>query len=278
MLSKNTKNELQRFATKIRLATMEQFEARGFGHAGGSLSLADLLAVLYGNTMKIDPKKPDWDERDYFVLSKGHAGPALYATLALKGYFPVEELKTLNEPNTNLPSHPDRNKTVGVDISTGSLGQGISQAAGVALGFKVQNKPNRVYSAIGDGESNEGQVWEAILFANQRKLDNLIVFVDNNGKQLDGCTKDICDMGDFSKKFEAFGWYAQDIDGHDVEQIYDAIEKAKTMKGKPTAIILNTIKGKGVKFVEDMFLNHHINLTKEQAQQGIEELKAQLDK
>jgi transketolase len=278
MLSNSERKELQQFAAKIRLASMEQFKARGFGHLGGSLSLAEVLAVLFNKTMKIDPKNPKWEDRDYFVLSKGHAGPALYATLALRGYFDMEELKTLNQPKTNLPSHPDRNKTIGVDMSTGSLGQGVSQAMGIALGFKLQNKPNRVYVIAGDGECNEGQVWEAVLFANQRKLDNLVMFVDYNKKQLDGYTKDICDMGDLAKKFEAFEWYALDIDGHDVEQIYKAIEKAKTMKGKPTAIILNTVKGKGVKFVEEMFANHHINITQEQADEAIKEIKAELNK
>ncbi|MGI6669923.1 MAG: transketolase [Acetivibrionales bacterium] len=276
MLDSGLKKELQIFATQIRIAMMEEFLARGFGHLGGSLSIADLLSVLYGKVMKIDPQNPGWEGRDYLVLSKGHAGPALYATLALRGYFDREVLKTLNQPGTNLPSHPDRNKTIGIDMSTGSLGQGISQAAGAALGFKLQGKTNKVYAIVGDGECNEGQVWEATLFARQRKLDNLIVFIDNNGKQLDGYTRDICDMGDFCSKFESFGWHAQSVDGNDVEQVYDAIDKASLIKDKPSVIVLNTVKGKGVKFVEDTVLNHHIYISREQAIDAINGLKAEL--
>jgi transketolase len=276
ILDSGLKKELQIFATQIRIAMMEEFLARGFGHLGGSLSIADLLSVLYGKVMKIDPKNPGWEGRDYLVLSKGHAGPALYATLALRGYFDREVLKTLNQPGTNLPSHPDRNKTIGVDMSTGSLGQGISQAAGAALGFKLQGKTNKVYAIVGDGECNEGQVWEAALFARQRKLDNLIVFIDNNGKQLDGYTRDVCDMGDFCSKFESFGWHARSVDGNDVEQVYDAIDKASLIKDKPSVIVLNTVKGKGVKFVEDTVLNHHIYISREQAMDAINGLKAEL--
>lgn len=276
MLDSNLKKELQIFSTQIRIAIMEEFLARGFGHLGGSLSIVELLSVLYGKIMKIDPRNPGWEERDYLVLSKGHAGPALYATLALKGYFDRKLLKTLNQPGTNLPSHPDRNKTIGVDMSTGSLGQGVSQAVGAALSFKLQGKTNKVYAIAGDGECNEGQVWEAALFARQKKLDNLIVFIDNNGKQLDGYTKDICDMGDFSSKFESFGWHSQCVDGNNVEQIYNAIEKTRLIKDKPSVIVLNTIKGKGVKFVEDTVLNHHIYISEEQAIDAINNLKAEL--
>lgn len=273
MAKADWKKEAEIFAANIRIQTLRQLKGRGFGHAGGALSIADTLAVLYGKVMNIRPSEPKWEGRDWFILSKGHAGPALYAALSLKGYFNMNHLDTLNRPGTILPSHPDRNKTPGVDLSTGSLGQGVSQAMGVALGFKLQGKQNRVYAAAGDGECNEGQVWEAILFASHRKLDNLILFVDYNGKQLDGCTKDICDLGDLPGKFRAFGWNTQEIDGHDVGQIYDAIEKAKKVSGCPSAIILNTVKGKGVKFIEDMPLNHHINITAQQADEAMAELE-----
>lgn len=270
------KKELQNFATQIRIGCCKEIKARGFGHLSGSLSIADALAVLYGKEMKYDPKNPRWEDRDWFVLSKGHAGPALYATLALKGFFDENELLTLNRPGTILPSHPDRNKTPGVDISTGSLGQGISLAMGVATGLKAQGKPNRVYCIVGDGESNEGQVWEAILYANQRKLDNVVVLYDYNKKQLDGYTKDVCDMGDVKAKFESFGWNTYEIDGHDIEAIDDALQKAKQVKGKPTAIVMNTIKGKGVTYLEEMMMNHHINVTDEQMDGAIAELTAKL--
>ena len=270
------KKELQNFATQIRIASSKEIKARGFGQLSRSQSNAEALAVLYGKEMKYDPKNPRWEDRDWFVLSKGHAGPALYATLALKGFFDEKELLTLNRPGTILPSHPDRNKTPGVDISTGSLGQGISLAMGVATGLKAQGKPNRVYCIVGDGESNEGQVWEAILYANQRKLDNVVVLYDYNKKQLDGYTKDVCDMGDVKAKFESFGWNAYEIDGHDIEAIDDALQKAKQVKGKPTAIVMNTIKGKGVTYLEEMMMNHHINVTDEQMDGAIAELTAKL--
>lgn len=278
MLNEKKIKELKKYAGEIRLATMEQFKARGFGHVGGSLSIIDLLAVLYGEVLKVNPKRPEWEERDRFVLSKGHAGPAYYATLSLKGYFPREELRTLNQPGTILPSHPDRNKTPGVDMSTGSLGQGISQALGLALGFKLQGKNNHVYVVVGDGESNEGQVWEAALFAPQKKIDNLVVFIDYNKKQLDGYTKDICDIGNVEEKFSAFGWDVQRIDGHDIVSIYDAIYRTHQVKGKPSVIVLDTVKGKGVPFIEEKMLNHHITISVKEAEKAIQLIKEQLDK
>ena len=277
MLNEKSK-QIEKFALEIRIETLKQLKARGFGHAGGALSVADVLAVLYGEVMKIDPENPKWEDRDYFVLSKGHAGPALYATLALKGYFPVDVLKTLNQNGTTLPSHPDRNMTPGVDMSTGSLGQGISQAAGLAMGFKLQKKTNKVFCIVGDGESNEGQVWEAALFAAHRELDNLVLFVDDNKKQLDGYTDEICRMGEFTQKYEAFGWHAQCVDGHDVGDILDAIDNAETVKGKPSVIVLSTVKGKGAAFIEDMYLNHHINVNPEEIDGAIAELEAELNK
>jgi transketolase len=204
---------LQLFSAKIRLETCKMLAHRGFGHLGGALSIVETLSVLFGEKMNIDPKNPMWDQRDYFVLSKGHAGPSYYSTLALKGYFPTEVLYTLNENGTNLPSHPDRLKTIGVDTTTGSLGQGISLAVGIAKALKLDNKPNKVYAIVGDGECNEGQVWEAFQFAAHQKLDNLLVFIDENHKQLDGLTVDVNNPFDLRAKMEAFGFYALRVDG-----------------------------------------------------------------
>ena len=197
--------ELQKFATQIRIETVKQVGIRGFGHLGGALSIADALAVLYGKVMNIRPDDPKWADRDVMVCSKGHAGPAVYSTLALKGYFPMEMLETLNQPGTKLPSHCDRNLTPGVDMTTGSLGQGVSTALGMALAQKLDNKDSKTYLFIGDGECNEGQVWEGAMFAHQHKLGNLVAFVDDNGKQLDGYTKDVMDVGNIAAKFESFG-------------------------------------------------------------------------
>ncbi len=270
--------ELRRFAAEIRLETLKEVATRGFGHLAGSLSVVDLLAVLYGKEMRYDPKNPDWDGRDVLVMSKGHAGPAVYASLALKGFFSMEMLKTLNQPGTKLPSHCDRKLTPGIDMTTGSLGQGTSTAMGMALGFKLDKKDNRVYLVVGDGECNEGQVWEAALFAAQQKLDNLILFVDDNGKQLDGYTDDILALGAIDKKFEEFGFFAQSIDGNSVEELVAAIDKAKATKGKPSCIVLKTIKGKGLSELEDMLLNHHIQIGADFAERAEAELSAALKK
>jgi transketolase len=264
------------FAAQIRLETLKEFANLGFGHVGGAMSIVETLAVLYGGVLKIDPGNPHWEERDWFVCSKGHAGPSVYATLALKGYFPKEMLLTLNQGGTNLPSHCDRNKTIGIDMTTGSLGQGISTAIGVALGNRLNKRRNYVYLILGDGELNEGQIWEGVLFANHFKVDNLIAFVDYNKQQLDGYTKDIMDLGDVAAKFTSFGWHAQDIDGHDTDAIYDAIEKAKTVKGKPSVIVLNTCKGKGCTFAEGLELNHHMAFTKEQSSKAVVEAERML--
>jgi transketolase len=273
----NRKIELKKFAATIRLETMKEFKTRGFGHVGGAMSVVDLLAVLYSGVMKIDPKVPDWEGRDRLVMSKGHAGPSLYATLALKGYFPMEWLSTLNVPGTKLPSHCDRNKTPGIDMTTGSLGQGISTAGGMALGLKFDGKDNRVFLVVGDGECDEGQVWEGALFCAHQKLDNLILFVDVNGKQLDGYTKNILELGDIAAKFTEFGWNTCSIDGSDVEQICDAIEAAKKVRGKPSCIVMKTVKGAGVKEVEDMMANHHIVVSAEMADRAIKDLEALID-
>ncbi len=250
--------ELEIFAARIRLETFREITTLGFGHIGGAMSIADVLAVLYGDKMKIDPSKPDLEERDYFSLSKGHAGPALYATLALKGYFPMEMLKTLNQPGTNLPSHCSRIHTPGVDLTTGSLGQGISTAIGAALGSRVLGGKNYAYCIVGDGECDEGQIWEGALLAAHQKLDNLILFVDANKKQLDGTTEEVCGLGDIAEKFKAFGWDAQTVNGHSVSEIADAIDRAKEAAGKPSCIVLDTIKGKGCKPAEETVVNHHL--------------------
>lgn len=268
--------ELKRFATEIRIEALRALSNLGFGHVGGAMSIAETLAVLYGGEMKIDPRNPAWEERDYLVLSKGHAGPALYAALALKGYFPMEELKTINQGGTRLPSHCDRNKTPGVDMSTGSLGQGMSSAIGIALGLKMDQKPNKVFLILGDGECEEGQVWEGAMFAAQFKVGNLIAFVDYNRQQLDGYTKDICDLGDISSKFWEFGWSVQEIDGHDTAAIQNAVQAAKNQTETPNMIVLHTQKGKGCTFAEGQLFNHHMTFTKEQAQQAIEALQATL--
>ena len=239
--------------------------------------MADLLAVLYGKVMKYDPANPKWEERDWFVCSKGHAGPAVYSALALKGFFPMEELETLNRPGTNLPSHCDRTKTPGIDMTTGSLGQGASLAAGIALGFKMNDMPNRAYLVLGDGEINEGQVWEMALFAATKKISNLIAFVDYNKLQLDGPTADICDVGDVRQKFEDFGWYAQEVDGHDVEAIYNAIEAAKCQSERPSMIVLNTVKGNGWSATANKTGSHSMNISAEQLAQALEEMNAAME-
>lgn len=268
--------KLKEFALEIRLETMKEFKQRGFGHVGGALSIVDTFAVLYGDVMHFDPANPTWPERDKLVCSKGHAGPSLYATLALKGFFPLDWLKTLNIPGTRLPSHCDRNQTPGIDMTTGSLGQGMSTALGLALGDRIQHRDNFVYLVVGDGELNEGQIWEGALFAGHNKLDHVIAFCDYNKKQLDGWVKDVIDLKDVRGKFEAFEWHAQEVNGQDIEAIYEAIEKAKAFKGKPHMIVLHTTKGAGVKAVEDMFSNHHIVVSAELADAAIADFEQQL--
>lgn len=271
-----TKKELQIFAAKIRKTALDGMSVLGAGHIGGSMSMADLMAVLYGGALKHDPKNPKWEERDWLVVSKGHCGPALYASLALRGFFPVEEIRTINQPGTHLPSHCDRNLTPGVDMTTGSLGQGMSTALGVAWGHRFQKRNNYTFLVLGDGECEEGQVWEGALWAHQQKLDHLIAFIDRNEKQLDGYTKDVCDVGDLRQKFESFGWDAQEVDGHDVEAIQSAIARAKESSGKPHMIVLRTEKGKGCTFAEGVFYNHHIKFSAEEYRQAVETLDKQI--
>ena len=242
--------DLKVLAAQIRLETLKVIRSRGFGHVGGSMDLADLMAVLYGKVMRYDPKNPRWPDRDWLALSKGHAGPVAYATFGLMGFYPLEEAYTLNQPGTRFPSHTDRKLTPGVDLTTGSLGQGASSATGAALGNRVDGRDSTVYCVIGDGEADEGQVWEAFHFAYAHKLDNIIYFLDNNGYQLDGATADILDHGSLTKKAAGFGLYTQEIDGNDVSAIYQAIQNARAKKGVPSCIVLDTVKGKGAAFAE----------------------------
>jgi len=263
-------DDLSRFAREIRKKTLYTIGKLGVGHIGGALSIADIMALLYGHVMRYDPKNPDAEDRDILVVSKGHAGPVLYATLALKGFFPVEWLDTLNVGGTNLPSHCDRNKTPGIDMTTGSLGQGFSAACGIALGRKIDSSPVRVFTVIGDGESNEGQIWEAAMFAAHYKLSNLIAFTDSNKLQIDGYVKDIMDLGDLEAKWKSFGWFTQSCDGHDIGAMNEAIENAQKLSGgRPSMIVLDTIKGKGAAFCEGKADNHNMNFSMEVANEAI---------
>ena len=262
---------LKRLATEIRLLEMEMFKKRGFGHIGGCMSMTDLCAALYGSEFRFDPQNPDREDRDRFVVSKGHGGPAMYATLAHYGFFPKDWLLTMNEPKTRLPSHCDRLLTPGIDMTAGSLGQGASVAAGMALGLKLKGSDARVYTILGDGELNEGQPWEMIMFAPAQKLGNFIMFVDRNYKQLDGDTETIIPLGDLQEKFAAFGWYAMTVEeGNDPDAIVTAIQDAKKNQGeRPAAIVLNTVKGAGFPEVIEQEFNHFVTVSPEQADRGI---------
>ena len=242
---------LKKTANEIRKGIVTAVHSAKSGHPGGSLSAADILTYLYFEEMNVDPKDPKKADRDRFVLSKGHIAPALYATLAEKGYFPKEDLKTLRHVGSYLQGHPDMKHIPGVDMSSGSLGQGISAAVGMALSAKMDNADYRTYTLLGDGEIQEGQVWEAAMFAGARKLDNLVVIVDNNGLQIDGDIADVCSPYPIAEKFKAFNFNVIEIDAHDFDQIADAFKKAKTTKGMPTAIVAKSIKGKGVSFMEN---------------------------
>ena len=248
------------------------------GHPGGSLSAADIFTYLYFKEMNVNPEDPAWEDRDRFVLSKGHCCPSLYAVLALKGFFEWDELTNLRHVGAMLQGHPDMKNTPGVDMSTGSLGQGVSAACGMALAAKLDNKDYRVYTVLGDGEVEEGQVWEAAMFASHNKLDNLVLFVDQNGLQIDGAVEDVAGIEPLDKKFEAFGFEVVKINGHDFEQIKSALDFAKTVKGKPTAILSKTVKGKGVSFMENQVGWHGTAPNKEQYEQATAELQAELDR
>ncbi|MCU6735528.1 transketolase [Diplocloster agilis] len=260
---------LKNRADEIRKLTIRSIGSLGTGHIGGALSLCEVLAALYFDVMHIDPEDSKKPDRDRFVLSKGHGGPAVYAALALRGFLPEEELDTLNRPNTHLPSHCDMRLTNGIDMSTGSLGQGFSASVGMALAAQLDQKDLYVYSIIGDGESQEGQVWEAAMLAGSRKLDHLIAFTDYNKMQIDGYIEEVNGLEPLDKKWEAFGFHVQSINGHDIGEILYAIDNAKKIKGKPSMILLNTIKGKGAYFCENQVASHNMNITEDMWQKAV---------
>ncbi len=270
-----TTKELELFALDIRTEIVKAIAKKGGGHIGGSLTIADLLAVLYGNVMRYDPKVPDWEGRDFLISSKGHAGPALYAALALKGFFPMEWLQKLNIEGTTLPGHCDRLKVPGIDATTGSLGQGASIAAGIALGLKKQHKDGQyVYCITGDGESAEGQVWEAAAFAGHFHLSNLIFFLDWNKKQIDGTNDEVMSLMDPMKKYSAFGWYTMCVNGADVSEIENAISYAKhNCGGRPIFIALDVVKGSGVPCIEEVENNHCIGVPPALAEKALSQLE-----
>ena len=270
------KLELQKIANEVRKDIVTAVHAAKAGHPGGSLSAADLFTYLYFEEMNIDPKNPKKADRDRFVLSKGHTAPGLYSALAERGYFPKEDLKTLRHLGSYLQGHPDMKHIPGVDMSSGSLGQGISAAVGMALSAKLSNESYRVYTLLGDGEIQEGQVWEAAMFAGHRKLDNLVVIVDNNGLQIDGKVEDVCSPYPIADKFKAFNFHVEEIDAHDFEQIDAAFKKARETKGMPTAIIAKSVKGKGVSFMENQASWHGSAPNDEQYAVAMAELKQQL--
>lgn len=271
-----TDRELKALAARIRIGAVEQFKARGFGHVGGALSVCDLLAVLYGDVMRCRPEDPRWPERDKLVCSKGHAGPAVYAALAIQGYFPYDEIQTLNQPGTRFPSHCDRNKTPGIDMTTGSLGQGTSLAVGMALGDRLKGRDSRTFLIVGDGELNEGQVWEAAMLAASRGLSNMVWFIDDNKKQLDGRCHDILEPFDIGKKFEAFGFHVQTVSGNDVRAIREAIRRCDFRGGAPHAVVLDGVKGAGIREVEETAANHSMVVSPETCDRWLADLRAEL--
>ena len=275
-MTNQEKHQLAVAACKVRMGVIEATHSAKCGHPGGSLSAADMFTYLYYKEMRIDPANPKKDDRDRFVLSKGHAAPALYATLARKGFFPFEDLLTLRRVDSILQGHPDMKHIPGVDMTTGSLGQGISAAVGMALAAKIDGKDYRTYTIVGDGESEEGQVWEALMFAARHDLDNLCVIIDSNGLQIDGAVADIVNPAPYEGKLSSFGFHVITIDAHDFDQIENAFAEAKTVKGKPTAIIANSVKGKGVSFMEGQVKWHGSAPNDAQYEQAVAEIKAQL--
>jgi len=265
-------DSLKEIARTIRRDIIRMTAEAGSGHPGGSLSAADIITALYFKVMRHDPRNPKWSERDRFVLSKGHAAPALYSALARSGYFPVEQLLTLRRLGSPLQGHPEQKRLAGIEASTGSLGQGLSIGAGIALAGKMDGKDYRVYVLIGDGESEEGQIWEAAMSSAYYKLDNLTAILDYNSQQLDGWVKDIMELEPVVDKWKGFGWHVEEIDGHDFYQILKAIDAAKATIGKPTVIIARTVKGKGVSFMENNIEFHGMAPTKEQMELALREL------
>ncbi len=268
--------KLEKIAANVRFGVLEGVHAAASGHPGGSLSIADIITYLYFEEMNINPEDPSWADRDRLVLSKGHTAPALYSVLAERGYFSKDNLKTLRQVDSFLQGHPDMKGTPGVDMSTGSLGLGISAACGMALAAKVDGKSYRTYTIVGDGESEEGQVWEAAMFAAHYKLDNLCVIIDWNGLQIDGPVAEVMNPTPHDKKFEAFGFHVISIDGHNFEQIDAAFKEARTVKGQPTAIIARTVKGKGVSFMENQVGWHGSAPNDEQYQKAVDEIKSKM--
>ena len=268
--------QLSAAATRIRMAVVEGTFCAKSGHPGGSLSIADMLAYLYTQELRIDPKNPTWADRDRFVMSKGHCAPALYGALALRGFFPEEEIKSLRHIDAMLQGHPCMTTTPGVDMSTGSLGQGVSAAAGMALAAKLDGKDYRVYAILGDGEIQEGQVWEAAMFAAHKKLSNLCVIVDNNDLQIDGTMEEVNSPYPIPEKFAAFGFHVVEIDGHDFEQIASALAAARACADKPTAIVMKTVKGRGVSFMENQVGWHGKGPNAAEYEQAMQELRAAL--
>lgn len=272
---RHTEKELNEFALRIRRGIVEAIEHKGGGHIGGSLDMADLLAVLYNEELRVRPEEPDWDGRDYLVCSKGHAGPAIYTALALKGFFPYERLYTLNRGGTTLPGHCDRTKVPGVDATTGSLGQGLSISCGLSLGAKLSGSDQRTYCILGDGELAEGQNWEAAQFAAHYQLGNLIAFLDWNKMQIDGSNDKVMKLGDAVAKFSSFGWNAVVVDGSDVIAIDHAIKQAKEDTEKPHMIVLDTVKGANISCISSLPNNHCIGLPHQLAEQALKELDEQ---
>lgn len=269
-ISEQKYHELEELAAKIRLDTLCSIKKMGQGHLGGSFSIVELLAVLYGKQLRVNPQDPQWADRDRLVLSKGHAGAALYSALANTGYFDRSWLWTINEGGTRLPSHPDRWKTPGVDATTGSLGQGTSMAAGIATGLRLAGKDNFVYLIVGDGELNEGQCWEAFQYIAHFKLNHCIVIIDDNKKQLDGPTKDILDPFDIQQKMTAFGFYTEKVPGADMQAIDEAIERCKAIEDQAVCIVLDSVKGQGVPFFEELDANHSVKFTTDEINQAAE--------
>ncbi|HSV49034.1 MAG TPA: transketolase [Candidatus Acidoferrales bacterium] len=265
--------EFEKLAKKARRLTVEMIAAFGVGHVGGALSIIEVLVYLYYRGMRINPENPTWANRDRLVLSKGHSGPGLYSVLAMKGYFELEELSTLNRPGTKLPSHCDMNKTRGVDMTAGSLGQGISAAVGMALAAKIDHKDFRVYCIIGDGEAQEGQVWEATMMAAQHRLDNLTVLLDDNGLQLDGYTDQINSIRPVTARWGGFNWEVVSVDGHNFSELDKAITYAKTVKGRPVLIHMVTSKGKGISIAEAKPYCHNMSITPSDLNQCLKELR-----
>ncbi len=277
-MTQEEKKMLSAAAVRVRQGVIEGTFCAKSGHPGGSLSAADVLTYLYFKRMRIDPSRPDMEDRDRFVLSKGHAAPALYSVLAQRGFFDPEELKTLRHIGSRLQGHPNMNLTPGVDMSTGSLGQGVSTAAGMALGAKLKGSDVRVYALLGDGELQEGQVWEAMMFAAHNKLDNLVVMVDNNNLQIDGPITEVMSPYPIDEKLAAFGLFVQTVDGHDFDALEAAFDRAEQEKGRPSAIVLRTVKGKGVSFMENQVGGHGKAPDAEQYAAAMEELNAALRK